>query len=97
MFNEMINKWFDLMHKNNFKFMFSKSEKNHYIIASQSKKEQPNPDSKVHGANMGHTWVLPAPDGPHVGPMNLAIREDKVRTWYQWSGHFTNTKLICYY
>ena len=34
-----------------------------------------NPDSKVHGANMGPTWVLSAPDGPHVGPMNLAIRE----------------------
>ena len=32
------------------------------------------PDSKVHGANMGPTWVLPAPDGPHVGPINLAIR-----------------------
>ena len=31
------------------------------------------PDSKVHGANMGSTWVLSAPDGPHVGPMNLAI------------------------
>ena len=32
------------------------------------------PDSKVHGANMGPTWVLSAPDGPHVGLMNLAIR-----------------------
>ena len=32
------------------------------------------PDSKVHGANLGPTWVLSAPDGPHVGPMNLAIR-----------------------
>ena len=32
------------------------------------------PDSKVHGVNMGPTWVLSAPDGPHVGPMNLAIR-----------------------
>ena len=32
------------------------------------------PDSKVHGANMGPTWVLSAPDGPHVGPMNLAFR-----------------------
>ena len=31
------------------------------------------PVSKVHGANMGPTWVLSAPDGPHVGPMNLAI------------------------
>ena len=33
-----------------------------------------NPDSKVHGANMGPTWVLSVPDGPHDGPMNLAIR-----------------------
>ena len=32
------------------------------------------PDSKVYAANMGPTWVLSAPDGPHVGPMNLAIR-----------------------
>ena len=32
------------------------------------------PDSKVHGANMGPTWVLSAPDGPHVGPMSLAIK-----------------------
>ena len=34
------------------------------------------PDTKVHGANMRPTWVLPAPDGPHVGPMNLVIRDD---------------------
>ena len=33
------------------------------------------PDSKVHDANMGPTWDLSAPDGPHVGPMNLAIRD----------------------
>ena len=33
------------------------------------------PDSKARGANMGPTWVLSAPDGPHVGPMNLAIRD----------------------
>ena len=33
------------------------------------------PDSKVHEANMEPTWVLSAPDGPHVGPMNLAIRD----------------------
>ena len=31
------------------------------------------PDSKVHGANMGPIWVLSAPGGPHVGPMNYAI------------------------
>ena len=35
---------------------------------------QTYPDSKVHGANMGPTWVLSVPDGPHIGPMNLAIR-----------------------
>ena len=35
------------------------------------------PDNKVHGANLGPTWVLSAPDGPHVGPMKLAIRECK--------------------
>ena len=33
-------------------------------------------DSKVHGANMGPTWVLSAPEGRHVGPINLAIRVD---------------------
>ena len=33
-----------------------------------------SPDNKVHGANMGPTWVLSAPDGPHVGPMNLVLR-----------------------
>ena len=33
-----------------------------------------DPDSKIHGDNMGPTWVLPVPDGPHVGPMNFAIR-----------------------
>ena len=32
---------------------------------------------------MGPTWVLSAPDGPHVGPMNLAIREQAV-------DHYTN-------
>ena len=31
------------------------------------------PDSKIHGANMGPTWVLLAPDGPYAGPMNQAI------------------------
>ena len=30
------------------------------------------PDSKVNGADMGPTWVLSAPDGPHVGPINFA-------------------------
>ena len=29
------------------------------------------PDSKVHGANMGPTWVLSAPDGPMLAPLTL--------------------------
>ena len=33
------------------------------------------PDSKFHGAHMGSTWVLSAPDGPYVGPINLALRD----------------------
>ena len=32
------------------------------------------PDRRGHVANMGPTWVLSSPGGPHVGPMNLAIR-----------------------
>ena len=39
------------------------------------KRYETSPDSKVHGANMGPTCVLSAPDGPHVGHMNLAIRQ----------------------
>ena len=31
------------------------------------------PDSKVHGAYMGPIWGRQDPDGPHVGPMNVAI------------------------
>ena len=43
------------------------------IIGTNIKVPHYCPDSKVHGANMGPTWVLSAPDGPHVGPMNPAI------------------------
>ena len=41
------------------------------------------PDSKVHGANMGPTWIQSAQAGPHVGPMNLAIRDIHVQTIYK--------------
>ena len=33
------------------------------------------PDSKFHVTNMGPNWILPAPSGPHVGHMDLAIRD----------------------
>ena len=39
------------------------------------------PDREAHWAKMGPTWVLSAPAGPHVGPMNLAIR---IRLCYIW-------------
>ena len=34
-----------------------------------------NPDSKVHGSNMGPIWVRQDPGGSHVGSMNFAIWE----------------------
>ena len=46
------------------------------------KERQPIPTSAwlqitmIMGPHMGPTWVLSAPDGPHVCPMNLAIREN---------------------
>ena len=36
---------------------------------------QPNPDSNAHGANMGPIWGRQDPGGPHVGPVNVVIRE----------------------
>ena len=32
-----------------------------------------DPDSKMHGANMGPIWGRQEPAGPHVGPMTFAI------------------------
>ena len=40
------------------------------------------------GGNMGPTWVLSAPDGPHVGPMNLGIRDIMgVKAWTMLPGY----------
>ena len=43
-------------------------------------------DSKIHEASMGPTWVLSAPGGPHVGPMNLVIRDGLSDTHSKGSG-----------
>ena len=48
------------------------------------------PDNKVHGANMGPTLVLSTPDGPHVCPMNLAMRI------YIWTRHGQGSLNIYY-
>ena len=45
-----------------------------YLVDRYVSFQSVNPDSKVHGTNMGPTWVLSVPDGPHVDPLNLAIR-----------------------
>ena len=35
---------------------------------------------------MGPAWVLSAPDGPHVGPMNLAIKDAS-----SWNSRYTSS------
>ena len=41
------------------------------------------PDSKIHVTNLGPTWVLAAPGGPHVSHMNLAIRGGRYQSSQQ--------------
>ena len=45
-------------------------------VLHRQKGTQSIPDSKVHGPSIGPTWFLSAPGGPHVGPINLAFRDD---------------------
>ena len=52
------------------------------------------PDSKVHVAHKGPTWVLLAPGGPHVGPMNLALRVYKL--WNQFTKRFMSSNSQSY-
>ena len=52
-----------------------------------SQRDSYTPDSKVHWAYMGPTWGRQDPGGPHVGPMNLTIRDGKLvhvmmSSWY---------------
>ena len=53
-----------------------------------------DPDSKVHGANKGPTWDLSAPYGPHVGPMNLAIRGGTGRAHPGITGNISSRESI---
>ena len=45
-----------------------------YVIIMVGASKETYSDSKIRGANMGPTWALSAPGGPHVGPKILAIR-----------------------
>ena len=51
-------------------------------------------DSKVHGANMGPAWVMSAPDGPHVGPMNLAIRDTPTQKFHKVIWHLATHEVV---
>ena len=46
-----------------------------HTTVSHGDKLLSTPDNKVHGTNMGPTWVLSASGGPHAGPINLVIRD----------------------
>ena len=43
-------------------------------VGYSEKWPKPFTDSKIHGVNMGPIWGRQVPGGPHVSPMNLAIR-----------------------
>ena len=46
------------------------------------------PESKVHGANMGPAWDQQDPGGPHVGPMNLDIWVQEVKSGIGFQIHY---------
>ena len=48
---------------------------------------QANPDSKVHGANMGPTWGRQDPGGPHVGHQILAFWVKPMSCPLRWWFH----------
>ena len=65
------------------------------------------PDSKIHGDNMGPTWVLSAPDGPMLAPWTLlsgitysSTRQSTVwsNVWMQkkWKSHPTQEPLSAF-
>ena len=47
------------------------------------------PDSKVHGANMGPTWILSVPDGPHA-----CWTHEPCYQGSQFSTHNMNSKYV---
>ena len=54
-----------------------------------------HPESNVHGANMRPTWVLSAPDGPHVGPMSqLSVSHTVVSSPYHGCFFIARTRIF---
>ena len=69
-------------------------------MATPSLHHNADPDSKVHGANMGPIWGRHDPGGPHVGPMNFAIWVmflNIITTSTDWLQLNPNYGLIWYY
>ena len=57
--------------------------------------EEPFPDSKVHGANMGPIWGRQDPGGPHVGSMNFYyLGYHKKFAFYTWAQVNTRTWVL---
>ena len=54
------------------------------------------PDNQAHVASMGPTWILSAPEGPHVGPMTLADRKGKKKKHWEWEICFDGKETIEY-
>ena len=54
-----------------------------------------NQDWKVHVANIGPTWVLSAPGGPHVGPRTLLSGKWYTHVSLQTCDVINNTTMLC--
>ena len=69
------NSWFPLKLCQGKRPRYSRRMRNpqSYLYGKRPMDTTWDPDSKVHGANMGPFWGRQDPDGPHVGPMNFAI------------------------
>ena len=77
-----------------------------FTVYEISMSEETIPDNKFCGANMRPTLVLSAPDGPHIGPTNLSIRDgihytvvDHIyqQCFLRWSWMQTSRDLACPY
>ena len=59
--------------------------------------QQDYSDSKVREANMGPIWGRQVPGGPHVGPMNFAIRVVMPENLKLFSFKFLQLSMILYF
>ena len=48
-------------------------DRNTHSFSNNALRKLGNPDSKIHGANMGSIWGRQVSGGPHIDPMNLSV------------------------